>query len=79
MENQKIRDWYLQAYSDDDMGSELKRGITFYDLFVALEERKDVYDFLGAYDSIIRERIFKKLAEIMKVDYNYIYDQWLGA
>jgi hypothetical protein len=26
---------------------------------------------------LIRERVFTKLAEIMEVDYDYIYYQWL--
>ena len=30
-------------------------------------------------DTIVRERIFIKLAEIMNVDYDYIYEQWLKS
>ena len=53
--------------------------ITFEDLFIVLDTYKDVYEALNVWDSVIRERVFGKLAEIMKVDYDYIYEQWLRA
>lgn len=77
----KIKEWYLKEYSTDSVGNDLLDNITFYDLFYALDRRKDIYitlfgsEDLG--DSLVRERIFEKLAEIMGVDYNYIYEQWL--
>ena len=43
----------------------------------ALDTYKDIYEVVGVGDSVIRERIFVKLAEIMEVDYDYIYNQWL--
>ena len=76
-ENSKIKEWYLKEYSTDNLGEEIKDDITFYDIFYALDNYKDIYEVIGVGDSIIRERIFGKLAEIMKVDYNYIYNQWL--
>ena len=39
---------------------------------------KDVYDAFGAGDSVIRERIFEKLSEILNVDYDDIYELWLN-
>lgn len=71
-----IKDWYKETYPTDDLGDELVDGFTFYDLFQTLDARKDVYKYL-ADDSLVRERVFEKLAEIMDVDYDYIYDQWL--
>lgn len=73
----EIKNWYLQEYSNDSMGVEIKSEITFYDLFHVLDRRQDVYDFLGVVDSTIRERAFAKLAEILEVDYEYVYDQWM--
>lgn len=62
----------------DNMGDAIDYNKTFYDLFECLDHHRDVYaDCLGAVDSIVRERLFVKLAEIMKVDYDYIYNQWL--
>lgn len=74
-----IKDWYKKAYPDDEMGEELKDNITFYDLFDALDNYKDVYEFADIEDSLVRERLFQKLSEIMEFDYNVIFDQWLRA
>lgn len=74
---EKIKTWYNTTYNDD-LGQEIKDDVTFYGLFETLDRHKDVYEYLGEnIDSIVRERVFEKLAEIMEVDYNYIYEQWL--
>lgn len=75
----KIKEWYVNKYPTDELGTEINNEITFEDLFVVLDTYKDVYKALGVGDSIIRERVFDKLAKIMQVDYNYIYEQWLRA
>ena len=72
-----IKEWYLENFSSDTMGLDINDGITFEDLFHVLDRRQDVYDFLGVLDSVIRERVFVKLAEIIEADYEYVYDQWL--
>ena len=74
-----IKDWYIRAYPTDELGEEMNEKITFEDLFFVLDNGKSVYDNLGVFDSIIRERVFSKLAEIMQVNYDYIYNQWLNA
>lgn len=75
----KIKEWYIKEYPTDELGIEINDEITFYDLFVVLDTYKDVYEALGVMDSIIRERVFGKLADIMKVDYDHIFEQWLRA
>lgn len=77
MENEKIKKWYIGKYPDDKLGQEINNNITFYDLFEAMDCYKNVYSVIGIYDSIIRERVFTKLAQIMGVNYNYVYEQWL--
>jgi hypothetical protein len=74
-----IKDWYVNEYPTDEMGEDINAEATFEGLFKIMDNYKDVYEYIGAYDSIIRERIFEKLAEIMGVDYDYIYSQWLIA
>ena len=76
-EKTKIKEWYIKEYPTDELGVELNNEITFYDLFVVLDTYKSVYEALNVWDSIVRERVFSKLAEIMSVDYDYIYEQWL--
>lgn len=76
-ENTKIKEWYMTEYPDDELGEEMNKDVTFHDLFVVLDTYKSVYDTLNVWDGIIRERVFSKLAEVMNVDYDYIYEQWL--
>jgi hypothetical protein len=75
----EIKKWYLENYANDELGEELKDNITFNDLFYALDRYENIYELLGSADSIIRERVFQKLAELMQVDYDYIYNQWMLA
>lgn len=72
-----IRKWYVGEYQHDSLGEEINEDITFMDLFETLDSYGDIYKALGIGDSVIRERVFQKLAEIMEVDYSYIYEQWL--
>lgn len=75
----KIKDWYKGEYPTDKLGDDIKENITFYDIFDALDNYQDIYEIMGVDDSIIRERVFEKLAELMEVDYDYIYEQWLKS
>lgn len=73
-----IKQWYCATYPTDDLGLELPDNITFGDLFRTLDHGGSVYRLLGnGADSLIRERCFERLSEIMDCDYGYIYDQWL--
>lgn len=69
-----VREWYHKSYKTDPEWETLD-AFTFYDVFTLL----DNYYNPEFGDSIIRERIFQKLAEIMEVDYHYIYEQWINA
>ena len=72
-----IRDWYHDAYPTDSAWEDVRPDATFIDLFDALDNYRCVYDAIGAYDSLVRERCFDALATMMGVDYGYVYDQWL--
>jgi hypothetical protein len=76
---QTIREFYLSNYPTDELGNEIHTKATFIGLFEVLDTYKDVYNYIGVHDSIIRERIFEKLANEMGIDYNEIYNQWLLA
>ena len=77
-----IKSWYEKAY-DDDLASELNPAATFEDLWTVLsaddDEKGDkVYDLIGVGDSLIRERVFGRLAELLNVDYDVVYYAWLN-
>lgn len=78
-----IKEWYGKTYPTDDMVSDMRDNVTFLDLFEAMDDYKDVYETIfknkWGGDSLVRERCFQRLAEIMEVDYEYIYDQWMNC
>ena len=76
--NTYVKDWYTKKYPADKLGKNLKDNINFYDLFDALDNYQDIYEFAGIEDSIIRERLFEKLSEIMGCDYDEIFHQWIS-
>ena len=73
-----IRDAYQKMYLDDELGLNLN-DVTFEDLFDTLDNYGSVYKLIGVYDSLVRERLFNMLSEIMIVSYDYIYEQWLSC
>lgn len=79
--NTRIKDYYTSIYSNDPIGQTLDPDTRFLDIKNALfVTGEDIYDLLGDLaDSVVRERIFDKLSKIMGVDYDTIYDAWLGC
>jgi len=77
--NMNIREFYVKNYPSDEMGLSINPMATFDGLWKTLNTYCDVYEYLWAYDSIIRERCFEKLASIKGCDYEVIYQQWLRA
>lgn len=75
--SENLKSWYTAEYPSDELGSELAEDVTFEDIFNALDCGKNIYEILGVHDSVVRERVFKKLAEKMGVEYSYIYEQWV--
>jgi hypothetical protein len=71
-----IKEAYELCFPEDELGKELN-DVTFEQLFNTLDNYESVYDFIGVYDSVIRERLFSMLSVIMDVEYDYIYDQWM--
>jgi hypothetical protein len=72
-----IRQFYLENYPTDDLGLELNETPTFAGLLNQLIVGGDVYRYIGVGDSIIRERLFERLAEELNVKYDYVYNLWL--
>jgi hypothetical protein len=72
-----IREFYVKNYPSDDMGDGINPTATFAGLLNQLIVGGDVYEYLYVYDSIIRERLFERLAEELNVKYDYVYNLWL--
>lgn len=75
MLQQQIKAFYIDCFNDVEGGQELK-AITFGELLQALENGIEFYSYTGACDSIVRERLFILLANILGKKYSYIYDLW---
>ena len=73
-----IREYYVNKYPTDDMGDGINPTATFAGLLNQLIVGGDVYRYIGVGDSIVRERLFERLAEELNVKYDYVYDLWLN-
>lgn len=71
-----IKKFYLENYPSDEIGIELSEKATFSGLLFELYNQGDVYKYIGVGDSVIRERIFEKLADQLQVSVQYIYKLW---
>jgi hypothetical protein len=76
--NMTIREFYLATFPSDDLGLELNETPTFAGLLNQLIVSGDVYRYIGVSDSLVRERLFERLAEELEVSYDYVYDLWLN-
>ena len=74
---QGVKEYYSEAFASDEIGEDLIEEITFLDVFQCLNNYRDFYATIGVTDSVVRERIFDRLANIMGVDYDVVYKRWL--
>ena len=74
-----VKEFYLNEYPTDELGVEINKDATFVGLLWMLQTKpRDVYDFLGVFDSIVRERVFQELANQLRLSYTTIYEMWLN-
>lgn len=79
----KVKDWYKETYPNDaEIAIALNEDVTFFDVFDCLQtgHGRDLYDIIGVADSLVRERIFDKIVELLGglVTYDDLYVAWLG-
>ena len=74
-----IKEYYQNAFPSDDMGADINPNATFKGLMHTIDTGRNVYKYIGVYDSVVRERVFQKLSELTGLDYNVIYDKWLNS
>ncbi len=72
----EIKKFYLENYPGDELGLELSEKATFAGLLFELYRDGDVYEYIGVSDSLIRERLFEKLAEEFQVEIQHVYNLW---
>lgn len=70
-----VRVWYKRAYPSDELGDRIML-VSFKDVYELLRRGRDVYPYLAG-DSLVRERVFQKLADIYCEPYEAIYNLWV--
>jgi len=73
-----LKEFYLKNYPNDEWGQCIN-DVEFIQLLRAVYTAQDVYDVIGVYDSIVRERLFSELANILNVKYDSIYYAWVSS
>ena len=71
-----IKKWYVKAYPTDDLGPELVGN--FAGALETMAKGGDIYDYMGVGDSLVRERLFTRLSEMLGLDYDHVYELWLN-
>jgi hypothetical protein len=71
-----VRKWYMKTYPTDELGGEIDKRISLWDVYEYLSQGRDAYKIIGVGDSVVRERIFEKLSKVLGVDYDTIYNMW---
>ncbi len=74
-----IKEWYARTFPTDELASSLDENATFGTVRDALRAGKDIYSVLGSADSVVRERVFKGLSEVLDVPYKAVYDAWTNG
>jgi hypothetical protein len=78
--DRSIKEWYIKAFPDDEVGQEINDHITFEEAYHALKTGNSFYKVVGDHiDTVIRERIFTEMSYLFKVSYDEIYNLWIDA
>ena len=73
-----VKEWYTKEFESDELGEEINPTITFKEIYDNMLDI-DFYELIDVGDSIIRERIFEKMSNLMNIDYDDIYHRWLDS
>lgn len=76
--NDKVKNAYVSEYPDDELGADINAKVTFEQCFMGMRKGKDIYDLIDVEDSVVRERVFKFMSQVYNVDYDIIYNLWMG-
>lgn len=80
LQQSNVLEYYKKHYAHDDFGvSEINSNVTFLDILLELNKSNgNIYEIISVSDSLIRERLFERLSELLNVEYNGIYNMWLN-
>lgn len=64
-----VKDDYVTDYPTDDLGKEINENLNYLQLFNGLLSGNDIYEMIEVSDPLIHERVLKRLAYLMGIDY----------
>lgn len=73
-----VKDDYVTDYPTDDLGKEINENLNYLQLFNGMLSGNDIYEMIYVSDPLIYERVLKRLAYLMGIDYQIIYYLWLN-
>lgn len=91
MMNETVKSWWMNSYKDKDTNKCFREGvryfandvkntkITFAEVLKGLAKGDDFYKMCGVGDSEVRGVIFCRLCEIYDLNYDIVFDMWLGG
>jgi len=74
-----VREFYLNEYPTDELGLYLSETATWEGLLLTLQQEGNVYEYLGVWDSTVRELLFEELAVQQNTSYEYLYELWMNV
>lgn len=89
--NESVYDWWMRSYKsdeehkcfnedinyfDNDVGN---KTITFKEVLDGMIKGKCVYEMCDIGDSEVRCAIFRRMCDLFDIDYEVIYNLWLGG
>lgn len=72
-----IKEFYLNQYPTDELGEDINENANFTGLITQIFGGFDIYEYIGVYDSLVRERLFQELANQLNKPYEFVYQLWL--
>ena len=74
MLTQSLKEYYKSKYPQD-----IELLGTFLELYevMVLGQGEELYSLFGIPDSLVREELFARLAQLIGKDYQYVYRLWL--
>jgi hypothetical protein len=72
-----IKEYYLKNFSTDELGLEINENSTFAGILHKLLIDQCPYEYIGVSDSLVRERVFERLAEEIEMPYDFVYKLWI--
>lgn len=75
--NLLVKDEYIKAFPDDELGKEINPKLKFVDLIHIIDKHQNIFIAIGIPNSLIREKVFQLLANYLGVNYKIIHNAWL--